>query len=255
MPVSRASGTRGCLFTNRVDFGVQDPQFHTDIGFYVFQLPFLSFVVSWLFAALAIILIVTAVAHYLNGGIRVQSPGPRVTPQVKAHLSVLLALLAVVKIADYWLQRFELTLSTRGTVDGALYTDVKAQLPAIYLLLMIAGLSVVLLIVNIWRRGWVLPMLAVGLWGFVAVVVGGIYPSVIQNLRVEPAESSREAPYIARNIEATRAAMGLAEVSHAALRLQRGPHRRATARQPGDGAQHPAARPRCGHRHLPEPAG
>jgi len=201
------------LFTNRVDFGIQDPQFNTDIGFYVFQLPFLSFVVSWLFAALAIILIVTTVAHYLNGGIRVQNPGPRVTPQVKAHLSVLLALLALVKIADYWLQRYELTLSTRGTVDGALYTDVKAQLPATYLLLMIAGLSVVLLIVNIWRRGWVLPVLAVGLWGFVAVVVGGIYPSVIQNLRVEPAESSREAPYIERNIEATRAAMGLSEVS------------------------------------------
>ena len=201
------------LFINRVDFGVEDPQFHTDIGFYVFQLPFLSFVVSWLFAALVIILLITAVAHYLNGGIRVQNPGPRVTPQVKAHLSVLLALLALVKVADYWLQRYELTLSTRGTVDGALFTDVKAQLPATYLLLMIAVLSMALLIVNIWRRGWVLPVLAVGLWGFVAVVAGGIYPSFIQRFRVEPAESSREAPYIERNIEATRAAMGLAEVS------------------------------------------
>jgi uncharacterized membrane protein (UPF0182 family) len=201
------------LFTNRVDFGVQDPQFHTDIGFYVFQLPFLSFVVSWLFAALVIILIITAVAHYLNGGIRVQNPGPRVTDRVKAHLSVLLALLALVKVADYWLQRYELTLSTRGTVDGALYTDVKAQLPAIYLLLMIAGLSVGLLIYNIWRRGWVLPVLAVGLWGFVVVVAGTIYPAAVQRFKVDPAESSREAPYIARNIEATRAAMGLADVT------------------------------------------
>jgi uncharacterized membrane protein (UPF0182 family) len=201
------------LFTNRVDFGIQDPQFHTDIGFYVFQLPFLSFVVSWLFAALVIILIITAVAHYLNGGIRVQNPGPRVTDRVKAHISVLLALLALVKAADYWLQRYELTLSTRGTVDGALYTDVKAQLPAIYLLLMIAGLSVGLLIVNIWRRGWVLPVLAVGLWGFVAVVVGTIYPAGVQRFKVDPAESSREAVYIERNIEATRAAMGLADVA------------------------------------------
>jgi uncharacterized membrane protein (UPF0182 family) len=201
------------LFTNRVDFGIEDPQFHTDIGFYVFQLPFLSFVVSWLFAALVIVLIITAVAHYLNGGIRVQNPGPRVTAQVKAHLSVLLALLALVKAVDYWLQRYELTLSTRGTVDGALYTDVKAQLPAIYLLLMIAVLSIVLLVVNIWRRGWVLPVLAVGLWGFVAIVAGGIYPSFIQRFTVEPAESSREEPYIERNIEATRAAMGLDEVT------------------------------------------
>ena len=79
------------LFTNRVDFGVKDEQFGLDVGFYVFQLPFLSFVVSWLFAAIVIIFIITTVAHYLNGGIRVQVPGQRVTPQVKAHLSVLLA--------------------------------------------------------------------------------------------------------------------------------------------------------------------
>jgi len=200
------------LFTHSVDFGVTDPQFGTDVGFYVFRLPFLSFVVAWLFAALVIVLIVTAVAHYLNGGIRVQNPGPRVTPQVKAHLSLLLALLALVKVADYWLARYQLTLSTRGTVDGALYTDVNAELPAIHLLLMIALLSVVLLVVNIWRRGWVLPVLAVGLWGFVAIVAGGIYPSLIQRFQVEPAESDREAAYIAENIAATRAAMGLAEV-------------------------------------------
>jgi uncharacterized protein len=201
------------LFTHRVDFGTHDPQFHTDIGFYVFQLPFLSFVVSWLFAAFIIILIVTAVAHYLNGGIRVQAPTPRVTPQVKAHLSVLLGVLALVKAADYWLQRYELNFSTRGAVNGATYTDVNAQLPAIYLLLMIALLSFGLFIANIWRRGWVLPVLAVGLWGFVAVVAGGIYPAFVQRFRVEPAESSREAPYIERNIEATRTAMGLADVT------------------------------------------
>ena len=124
--------------------------------------PFLSFVVGWLFAALLIVLIVTAVAHYLNGGIRVSALGQRVTPQVKAHLSVLLGLLALVKAGGYWLQRYELTVSTRGFVDGAGYTDVKAQLPAINLLLLISVASFVLFIVNIWRRGWTLPVLGVG---------------------------------------------------------------------------------------------
>src|SRR5918995_1736774 len=100
------------LFANGQDFGIDDPQFGRDVGFYVFRLPFLSFIVDWLFASLLIVLIVTAVAHYLNGGIRVQPPGPRVAPQVKAHLSVLLALLALVKAVDYWLQRFELTVSS-----------------------------------------------------------------------------------------------------------------------------------------------
>lgn len=200
------------LFTHRVDFGVTDPLFDTDIGFYVFQLPFLSFVVNWLFAAFIIIFIVTAVAHYLNGGIRVQAPLQRVTPQVKAHLSVLLGILALIKAADYWLQRYELTTSTRGVVEGATYTDVNAQLPAIYLLLLIALLSFCLFIANIWRRGWVLPVLAVGLWAFVAIVAGGIYPTFIQRFQVQPAESTKERPYIRDNIEATRSAMNLGEV-------------------------------------------
>ena len=200
------------LFTNRVDFGIEDPQFGTDIGFYVFQLPFLTFLTSWLFAAFVIILIVTAVAHYLNGGIRVQTQGERVTPQVKAHLSVLLGVLALVRAAGYWLDRYELTFSTRGAVDGATYPDVNAQLPAINLLLLISLFAAGLFLYNIRRRGWVLPVLAVGLWAFVAIVVGGIYPAFVQRFQVQPAESTREAPFIERNIEATRAAMNLDQV-------------------------------------------
>ncbi len=202
------------LFRNRVDFGVEDPQFGVDAGFYVFQLPFLSFTVNWLFMALIIVLVITATAHYLSGGIRVQSPAPeRVTPQVKAHLSVLLGLLAIVKAGDYWLQRYELNFSTRGVVDGATYTDVNAQLPAINLLLIISLFACGLFLVNIWRRGWTYPVVAVGLWAFVALLVGTGYPAFIQQFQVRPDESDREAPYIAHNIEATRYAMGLRDIA------------------------------------------
>ena len=200
------------MFRNGGSFGVKDQTFQTDVGFYVFKLPFYTSVVNWLFAAGIIILIVTIVAHYLNGGIRLQTPGQRVSPQVKAHISVLLGLLALVKAADYWLQRYALTYSTRGTVDGATYTDVKAQLPAIYLLLFIALLSFGLFIVNIWRRGWTLPVVAVGLWALVSIVAGVGYPAFIQRFVVEPEESNREAPYIEHNISATRTALGLGEV-------------------------------------------
>ncbi len=200
------------LFNNRVDFGVQDPQFGTDVGFYVFQLPFLEFIFEWTFAALIIVFLVVAVAHYLNGGIRVRSPFEKVTPAVKAHLSVLLAVIALVRAFGYWLDRFELNFSTRGAVHGAGYTDINAQLPAINLLLVISLVGAALFVVNIWRRGWVLPVLGVGLWAFVSLVVGQIYPAIIQNFQVEPEELSREAPYIDRNIEATRAAFGLEDV-------------------------------------------
>jgi len=201
------------LFTHRVDFGRTDPQFHRDIGFYVFSLPFIKFIVDWLFAGLVIVLLVTAVAHFLNGGIRFQNPVQRATPAVKVHLSVILAVMALVKTADYYFGRYELPFSQRGVVDGALYTDVKAQLPALELLIFVSVIAAGLFIWNIYRRGWVLPMIAVGLWAFISLVVGTIYPAAVQNFKVKPNEFANEAKYIQRNINATRQAFGLSNVS------------------------------------------
>src|SRR4051794_15658340 len=200
------------LFTNAKSFGVKDPQFGKDVGFYVFRLPFFTFLFDWLFAALIIILIVTAVAHYLNGGIRLQSPFQRVTPQVKAHLSVILALMALVKTAQYYFARFQLNFSTRGAVEGASKTDVAAQLPALNLLMVISVVAAALFVWNIWRRGWVLPIIAVGLWAFVSLVIGTIVPVVYQQFFVQPNELQKERPYIERNIEATREAFNLDDV-------------------------------------------
>ena len=200
------------LFTNAQDFGVVDPQFGEDVGFYVFRLPFLSFVVDWAFASVIIIAIVTAVAHYLNGGIRAQAPTQRVSRQVKGHLSVLLGLLALIRAVGYYFARYELNFSRRGVVQGATYTDVNAQLPALNLLILISLAAFVLFIVNIRRQGWVLPALGVGLWAIVAVVVGGIVPAFIQTFRVQPQQLARERPFIQKNIEATRDAYRLDEV-------------------------------------------
>ena len=201
------------LFVNRKEFGIPDPQFGADIGFYVFQLPFLSYVVGWAFAAFVILLIVTAISHYLNGSVRISViGGERAKPIVKVHLSAILAVLAVIKALDYWLARYELTTSTRGVLDGAFYTDVNAQIPALYLLMAISLCAVVLLVVNLWRRGWTLPVLAIGLWAFVAIVVGGIYPAFVQRFQVDPNETVREAEFAERNIEATRNAFGLEDM-------------------------------------------
>ncbi len=197
------------LFRNQVSFGASDALFKRDIGFYVFELPFVKFVADWLFAAIVIALIVTAVGHYLNGGIRFQTPMQKVTPQVKAHLSVLLAVLALLKAAGYFLQRYELVYSTRGVVDGASYTDVKAQLPAINLLVLICLFGCALFLVNILRRGWVLPVIAVGVWALISVVIGAAYPAAVQQFQVQPTESTKERPYIQRNITATRTAFNL----------------------------------------------
>ncbi|HEX4493206.1 MAG TPA: UPF0182 family protein [Acidimicrobiia bacterium] len=197
------------LFRNHVSFHMKDPQFHKDIGFYVFQLPFLRFVSQWLFVTFVLVLLVTAVFHYVNGGIRLQTPFQRVTAQVKMHLSVILALMAFIKTAQYYLARYQLVFSARGAVDGATYTDVKAQLPALNFLMVISVAAAVLFIVNIRRRGWVLPVIAVGLWGFISIVVGTAYPAYIQRFEVKPNEFTKEQTYISRNIAATRYAFGI----------------------------------------------
>ncbi len=136
-------------------------------------------------------------------------------PAVKAHISVLLGLVALVKAVGYYLARFNLDLSSNGYVQGAGYTDVHARLPALELLILVSLAAAVLLIYNIRRQGWALPILGVGLWFLVALSAGTIYPAVVQALRVNPAQNSLERPYIQRNIEATRAAMGLNGIQQA----------------------------------------
>ena len=206
------------LFTHRVDFGKTDATFGRDLGFYVFQLPFWDFLVSWLFAALVVTLLVTLVNDYFNGSIQVQAPegtrlSERFSQRVKVHASVLLALMSLVKTSQYWFGRFQLVFSNRGTVDGALYTDANVQLKAIDLLLAISVFVCVLFLVNIWRRGWVLPAMAVGLWAVVSVIGGVAVPAFVQRFRVQPAESTMEKPYLAQNIKATRASFGLDKVT------------------------------------------
>jgi uncharacterized protein len=137
------------LFRNSQSFGIDDPQFGADVGFYVFRLPFIAFSVDWLFAALIVVLLLTIAAHLLNGGVMFTSTTPVVRPQTKMHVAALLALLAAVKAGDYWLTRYELTNETRGFVQGATYTVVKAQLPALMLLVMIALLTAVLFLSTI----------------------------------------------------------------------------------------------------------
>jgi uncharacterized membrane protein (UPF0182 family) len=200
------------LFRYGGSFGVKDPQYHKDIGFYVFKLPFIEFLLNWFFVSVIVVVIVTLVAHYLNGGVRLQVPGHRATGAVKTHLSVLLAVLALLKGVDYYFERLALVLSNKHLVTGATATDVHANAPADVILILIAAVAAILFIINIRQRGWTLPIVAVVSWVLVLVILGGIYPAAYQALRVTPSELTRETPYLARNITATRMAYGINNV-------------------------------------------
>jgi uncharacterized membrane protein (UPF0182 family) len=208
------------LFRNTVPFGRNDPLFGQDMSFYLMRLPFIEFVVNWSFAALVMITLVTAGVYALNGGIRLQIQGRKVTPLAKVHLSVLFALLSIVRAVDYWFSRYNLTRSTRSVVQGATYTDVNAQLPATQLMILVSLAVAVLFLANFRQRGWRLPVLATVLWIIIAVTAGGVYPAVVQRFIVQPNVSTRELPFIDRNIEATKSAMGLDDVSRSVLDLQ-----------------------------------
>src|SRR5213593_4160716 len=197
-----------------VTFGTTEPLFQRDPAFYIFSLPWLRFLQGWLFSTLVGVTILVGIAHVLWGGIRPQAPmfADKVTPAARAHLSVLLGLIMLVKAWGYWLGRFDLLTSPRGVVEGASYTDVKAQLPALNFLTIVAVICAILFFANIRLRNWSLPVIAVGLLALASVLLGAVYPAFVQQFRVKPNEQQDELPYIQDNIDATNTAFGLGAI-------------------------------------------
>ncbi|MCW2716017.1 MAG: hypothetical protein JWN88_3064 [Frankiales bacterium] len=199
------------LWRNGTAFGQVDAQFGRDISYYAFTYPFLRFVLGFLLTAIILATIVAAATHYLFGGVRLQSGGEKVSPAARAHLSVLLGIVVLIKAYAYYLDRFGLVFSERGVVQGASFTDVNAVLPAKNILVGIAVVCALLFFANIVVRNIFIPVMALGLLVLSAVVIGGIYPAYTQQFRVKPNEVQREAEFIGRNIDATRKAYGIAD--------------------------------------------
>lgn len=205
-------------FLNGQSFGQEDPTFHRDISYYVFTLPGLKLIQKWFLGAF----IVTALAAGLVYGIAfgLRSFEVDVPRAIKAHISVLVATILLFIAWGYWLGLFDLNYSTRGPVFGATYTDIHAQVPATYVLMAVAALASLLVIANIFRQGLLMPALGIGGWVAAALVVGIIYPSLVQRFNVEPNELGRESPYIERNITFTRQAYGLDRITESLFDAQ-----------------------------------
>src|SRR5215212_7593837 len=200
------------LWRNRVNFGQRDALFNRDVGFYVFELPFLRAVFGWLFTTLVLTTLLVAAGHYILGGIRPQAETNRVAAQAQSHLSILLGIIVALKAWGYWMDKYQLLFSTRGVVAGASYTDVKAQLPALEVLFWVALICALLFFVGARRGGLMVPLISIVLLVGVSLIMGGIIPAIFQRFRVEPQELVRERPYIEKNIAATRKSFNLAEV-------------------------------------------
>ncbi|MEU8332632.1 UPF0182 family protein [Micromonospora sp. NPDC048839] len=201
------------LFRNGGDFGVKDPEFGVDIGFYVFQLPFWRYLLGVAFTAVVLAVIGALAVHYLFGGVRLQGVGDRMSNAARAHLSSLVAVFVLLKAVAYVLDRRAMLLEYNegAKLYGAGYADVNALLPAKEILAYISIVVAIAIVVfsNAWMRNLVWPGISLALLGVSAVAIGGIYPWAVQTFEVKPSAKDKEAPYIQRSIDATRAAFGL----------------------------------------------
>lgn len=198
---------------NATPFGKTDPIFGWDISFFVFTLPFLELVVSFLLHLVVLSLVVSIVASYLYGGLQAV-PRPHATVPVRRHLGILAAVASVIIGVQYWIGRYSLLTQSGDNIDGAMYADVNATLPAHSILAAISVAVAALFLVAAFRGTWRLPTIGVVVTVVAALVIGGAYPALIEQFRVRPNARSLNAPYIQHNIDATLEAYGLDDLDY-----------------------------------------
>lgn len=198
---------------NATPFGKTDPIFGWDISFFVFTLPFLELVVSFLLHLVILSLVVSIVASYLYGGLQAV-PRPHATVPVRRHLGILAAVASVIIGVQYWIGRYSLLTQSGDNIDGAMYADVNATLPAHSILAAISIAVAALFLVAAFRGTWRLPTIGVVVTVVAALVIGGAYPALIEQFRVRPNARSLNAPYIQHNIDATLEAYGLDDLDY-----------------------------------------
>lgn len=200
------------MWLNGSDFGRTDPQFGLDLSFYVFSLPWLRFVTSFLATGVALGGIGAIFMHYVYGGFVLSSAKRSITTAARVQISVTAAIFVLLLGVNYWLDRYSMLIQQGDLIAGAGYTDVHASIPAKEILAGVAVLVALLFILAAVRGTWRLPAIGVSLMLVAAIVVGGIYPTIIQRFQVQPNQQTLESEYIGRNIDATKYAYGLDKV-------------------------------------------
>lgn len=208
-------------FFNQQPFGITDPVFNKEIGFYVFTLPFLHMVRSWFIGALIVTFIGSALVYVLSYGtqrLRFDLARPVLTHACGLGVAIL-----GLFTWGYWLGIWELVFSTRGVVFGAGYADIHAQLPAQWILLAVGIICTGIIVVSLLKRKFRWALYGIGGWIAVAIIVGAIFPALVQRFQVEPSELARETPYIEYNIQSTREAFGLSQIKEEAFPAEKSP--------------------------------
>ncbi len=209
--VAQSSWVTVQMFLHGGSFGVKDPQFNIDVGFYAFDLPFYRMVLNWLFVAVVIAFFANLVTHYVFGGLRLAGREGTLSNSARIQLAVLAGLFVLLKAIAYWFDRYALLSSTRKepTFTGGSYTDINAVLPAKLILLSIAVICAIAFFAGIVLRDLRIPAMAAVLLVLSSVLVGAVWPLLVEQFSVRPNAATKESTYIERNIAATRDAYGI----------------------------------------------
>ncbi|MFN8521775.1 MAG: UPF0182 family protein [Chloroflexota bacterium] len=207
-------------YLNQQPFGISDPIFGADAGFFIFSLPAYRAVHAWLVGA-AILVATTTLAVYAvvtsyELGVSLERVIPRLPLSVKLHIAVLGALVMLLVGANHLMDAFELVYSTRGVAYGGGYSDVRAELPALYVMFAAALTTAVLILGSAFTRTPRMAVVGIAAWGLIALVGGVLFPYAVHQLEVKPNELEKERPYLEHTINFTRRAFDLDSIEERA---------------------------------------
>lgn len=197
---------------NRTPFGTDDPQFGFDVGFFVFELPFIRSIVGFASAVVLLSLLLVIATNYLYGSIRVSGREVVISKSARIQIAVTAGIYLLLQAVSIWLDQYATVTETGSLITGAAYTDVNAVIPGRGILAAIAAVVAVLFFVTAAIGRWRLPLVGTALLIVSSLLIGSLYPWVVQRFQVDPSARSLEAPYIERSIELTRDAYGVSDI-------------------------------------------
>ncbi len=200
------------MWLNRTPFGTTDPQFGFDVGFYVFELPFYRSIVGFASAVVLLSLLLVIATNYLYGSIRVSGREVVISKSARIQIAVTAGIYLLLQAISIWFDQYATVTENSTLMTGAAYTDVNAVIPGRGILAAIAGVVALLFFVTAIIGRWRLPLIGTALLIVSSLIIGSLYPWVIQRFQVDPSARSLEAPYIERNIDLTRDAYGVEDI-------------------------------------------
>ena len=200
------------LWLNGGDFGTTDAHFGLDAGFFVFDLPFYVFVTGYLSGAILLAAIINGAVHLIYGGIRFTGRDVKVSKPARIQLAILVSVYLAIQGVSLWLDQYSTAVTSGSLFTGVNYTDANAVIPGLQILALILLAVAAAFLVTAFIGQWRLSIIATALMVVSSLVLGGLYPWIVQTFQVVPNERTLEAPFLQRNIEATRTAYGLNNV-------------------------------------------